>query len=204
MPRPLRTVLCLLHRAQRQTADQRLLRRIPDLLQQLLELLRMDLLLPDADGVSEIIDKCRELPDLFGIRIVMGPVYKRQLLPEKILRHGFIGNQHKIFYYFCRHIPLIRLNPDRPALPVKDDFRFRKIKIDRSPAHPLFPKNLRQLPHLLKHGYQRLILPALILIVIQKDFLYAGIAHPAIHPHDRPGNHMIRDISFPVDRHNAA
>lgn len=65
----------------------------------------------------------------------MCTVYKRQFLPEIILRYRFIGNQHEIFDDLRCNIPLVRLNLDRFSLVIKHNLRLRKIKIDRAALH---------------------------------------------------------------------
>ena len=74
MPGAVRGVACLLHGAQHQTGKQRLLACALQLVEKLLQLLRMNLALLHADGVAEIIDKNSQLLHLVRIRLIVGAV----------------------------------------------------------------------------------------------------------------------------------
>ena len=62
-----------LHRTQRQSADQAFLRRSLCFVQQLLDLFGPHFI-AGMNMIPEIIDKGRQMPDLFLIRCFMGPV----------------------------------------------------------------------------------------------------------------------------------
>ena len=135
----LRSIFCLLHRTQGQTANQSLFRRSICLFQQFLNLFWMDFSLGSTEKKSEIVDKSRKLLHLFRIRIVMGPVQERKLLPEEIFRYRFIGCQHKIFNHLCGCIPLIRLDFQWFSPVVQDDFALRKFKVNGASLPSFFP-----------------------------------------------------------------
>ena len=73
MPRILRTVFCLFHRAERQTIDQCFLRRSLGFAEKLLYFHRAHAV-SDMDMIAEVIDQCAQLLDLFVIRRLMRPV----------------------------------------------------------------------------------------------------------------------------------
>lgn len=128
MARAFRCILRLLHAAQRQPADQRLLRCPFHLIQELLQFLRVYLFLPRLHGITEIIDKKAETVHLFRIRIIMGPVNKRRLKPVKVLCYRLIGQQHKIFNQLSSRIPFIRLYLQRMPGLIQDYFTFGELK----------------------------------------------------------------------------
>ena len=199
-----RSVFRLPHRAQRKPANQRLLRRVVYFFQKLLQLLGMDILLPHLHGIAKIVDKMAQAADFFRVWHVMGTVDKRDFLPEKILRHRFIGNQHKIFYYLSSHIPLIRLNLKGFPPLVQDNLRLWEIKIYRAPPPALLPQNSRELLHELKHRHQLSILCPLRLILVLKDFPHAGISHTAVNPYHGLSYLMVHHVPFLVNGHHTA
>ncbi len=199
-----RRVFRLLHGPQRQPVNQRLLRRSLDLLQQLLQLLRMDFVLSEVNGIPEIIDKRRKLFDLLGIRVIVGTVDKRQLLPEIVLGHRLICDQHKVLNDSCRDIALVRLNLHGYALRVENDFRLRKIKINRTALHAPFPQNRGKLPHALKHRHKFLVLFSLRRIPVLENLSDTRIAHTPVYPDNRLRDRMVRYVPLCVNRHNAA
>ena len=114
-------VSCLLHGTQSQAADQRLLRLSFQGKEQLLNLLRMEMFPPRLHIETKIPDKCIQLRNLIRVRLLMGPVYKRQLLPEIIFRHRLIGKEHEIFNDVRGHISLIRVNIRRVAFFIENN-----------------------------------------------------------------------------------
>ena len=134
----------------------------------------------------------------------MCTVYKRQFLPEIILRYRFIGDQHEIFDDLRCNIPLVRLNLDRFSLVIKHNLRLRKIKIDRAALHTFFAQNRGQFLHQFKHRNQFFILSDFIFIMIFQNLFYTGITHAAVYFDHGLCNRVIDHISFCIDRHHTA
>ena len=134
----------------------------------------------------------------------MCTVYKWQFLPEIILCHCLIGDQHKIFNDLCCNISLIRLDLNRLSFFIKHDFCLWKIKIDRSAFHTFFTQNSSQFPHQFKHWNQVLILSDLIFVMIFENLFYTGITHAAVHFDHRLCDRVVDHISFRIDRHHTA
>jgi len=134
----------------------------------------------------------------------MCTVYKRQFLPEIILRYRFIGDQHEIFDDLRCNIPLVRLNLDRFSLVIEHDLRLRKIKIDRAALHTFFAQNRSQFLHQFKHRNQFFILSDFIFIMIFKDFFHTGITHAAVDFDHGLCDRVIDHISLRIDRHHTA
>ena len=164
----------------------------------------MHLILSDVNRVTKVVDKGRKLPDLLLIGIIVRPVNERKLLPEIVLRHRLICDQHEILNNLCRYIPLIRHDCDRLAALIQNDFRLREIKVDRAALHPFFPKNCGKLAHPLEHRDKLFILFDLGFVLILQNLLHAGIAHAAVDIDDGLGNHMVNDVSLRIDRHDTA
>ena len=123
-------ISCPLHGTQGQPADKIFFRRAVKLCQQFLQFLRMDFIIFQADAVTKVIDKGGKFSHPVRIRIIMGPVKKGNFLPEIILCHSLIGNEHEILDNFCCCIPVIGTDIYRFALLIQDHFRLREIKVD--------------------------------------------------------------------------
>ena len=80
--------------------------------------------------IAKIIDKRCQLVDLLRIRVLVGTVHKRQFLPEIVLCHCLVCDEHKILDDLRRNIPVIRFDVDRFSLLIQNNFCFREIKID--------------------------------------------------------------------------
>ena len=184
MPHTLHAVFCLLHGTQCQPRDQSLHRSILNLCQQFLQFLRMHLIRTDMDIVSEIIDKRTEFFDFFCIRNFMGTVYKRQFLPEIILRHGFISRQHKIFDDLRGWIAVIRFDFHRMSLCIQDHLGLRKIKINGTTFPAFCTKQICHCLHIEKHLYKLFILFGFLRILQRNDLIYICITHTPIHIND--------------------
>ena len=104
-----RGVLRLLHGTQRQSADHCFFRRPFDPSQKFLDLLWMNLIPHSLHAISKITDKHGQLLNLLRIGIFVAAVHKRYFLPEEVLRHGLIGDQHKILNELCCSVPVIGL-----------------------------------------------------------------------------------------------
>ena len=101
MARIFRRIFCPHHGPQDQTAYHGLFRRSFDFTEKLLEFLRMNFAGFEFQIIAEIFQKYCQLMNPVRIRCFMGTVEKGLILPEKILRNGFIGSQHKVFNNFC-------------------------------------------------------------------------------------------------------
>ena len=204
MPCTLHGVLCLLHAPQRQTADQRLLIRVRNLFEKLLQLLGVDFLPRLLDMVAKISDKRRKLLYFIRVRLLVGSIDKRRLQPEKMLRHRLVGDQHKILNDFCRHISLVRPDLHRMPFVIQENLALRKIKVDGTALMPFPSEKSRQFLHLLKHRDKRLILLPLCLVLILQNLSDGSIRHSAIHPDHGFRDPVIRHLTLFVDRHQAA
>ena len=134
----------------------------------------------------------------------MGPVYKGKFLPEKVLGHGFVCQQHEIFDNPGGHIALIRFDFQRPALPVQNNFRLRKIKINGAAFSALFSQYGSQFFHSFKHGNQLLVFRSLCLILVFQYFPYTGVAHAAVYPDYRFRQFVIHQVPLFVNQHDTA
>ena len=112
----------LLHGPQGQTADQCFLRLSFQGKKQLLNLFWMKMFSPCLHIKTKITNEGVQTGNLFRVRFLMGPIYKRQFLPEIIFCHGLIGQKHEIFNDICGHISLIRMNIRRVAIFIKNNF----------------------------------------------------------------------------------
>ena len=139
MPGIIDRIARLLHRAERQPADECLLLRSFNLLQQLLQFLRVHFIRTDMERIAKIIDKRRKLLDLLRVRIFMRSIHERKLPPIKIRSNRLICGKHEILDDLRCHIAFIWPDVDRIALCIKDHLRLRKIKVDRAALHTLFP-----------------------------------------------------------------
>ena len=135
-------IFCLLHRTQGQTADHCLIRQSLDTLDDLLDLLRGDLLTGLLHRDPLVSKKRQKTLHTFRIRGLVSTVYKRILTLTVLLCNGLICHQHEILNDLCRHIRLISLHIDRSSRAVEGDLALRKIKVDRSSVVPAAPKKL--------------------------------------------------------------
>ena len=134
----------------------------------------------------------------------MDTVYKRKLLPVKMLRHRFICRQHKILNQHIGKISLIRLYFERSAFGIQCDFALREIEVNGASLHSLFPKQHGKLLHGKKHGHQFLILFAGFFVIIHNDFSNIRISHAPVYPDDGLGYFIIRNIALFVNLHKTA
>ena len=203
MPTALHGIFCLFHTSQSQTADQRLLVRTLNLLNQFLDFLGMNLLLTGFESITKIADKQAELFNFLRIRSPMRSVYKRCLHPEKMLCHRLIGKKHEIFNQLGGYIALVGHNIRGMSLLIQKNLRLRKIKINGATLMSAFTQNRCQLLHLPKHRHQRLVFRDGFRIAILQNFLYISITHPAIDPNHGFCNLVVNDFSLFVYRHEA-
>ena len=163
----------------------------------------MDFIIFQTDAVTEVIDKSGKFPHPVRIRIVMGPVKKGNFLPEIILCHSLIGNEHEILDNFCCCIPVIGADIYRFALLIQDHLRLREIKVDGTPLLSLCTQEIRQFFHITNHRNQYFVFCQCSFISVQ-DLLYARVTHPLIYMNDRFSDHMIYHRSFFIHCHDAA
>ena len=109
----------LFHRAQRQTAEQCLLRRALDLFKQLLQLFRVDFAARHPQCISKVVDERAEFRHLLLIRFLMDSVEERHFLPIIVLGYRLICHQHEILDKLRRRVALIRLDLDRASFGVE-------------------------------------------------------------------------------------
>ena len=203
MPRIFPRILGLLHRSQRQAADQRFLRSSLHLAQKLLHLFRTHLV-SHMDMIAEIIDKRAQFSNLIVIRSLVGPVQKGKLPPVILLGHGFICQKHKVLNQLGRHIPVVRSDLHGPSVFIQHHLRLRKIEIYGTPLMPLLTQDTGQLRHPLKQGNQPLIPSDLLRILFFQDLRYAGIAHALVHTDHRLRDLRIHHFPFCIYPHNTA
>ena len=133
----------------------------------------------------------------------MCPVNEGQLLPEIILGHGLIGDEHEILNDLGGGVSLIRMDIHRNSPGVQNDLRFRKIKINGSPFSALVSQNAGQRCHMPEHGYQFFIVADLRRIFVLQNLFHTGVRHPLIHPHHGRCNPMFHHLSLAIDGHDA-
>ena len=133
----------------------------------------------------------------------MGSVKEGNFLPEIILCHGLIGNEHEILDDFCCCIPVIGADIYRFALLIQDHLRLREIKVDGTSLLSLCTQEIRQFFHITNHGNQYFVFCQSSFISVQ-DLLYAGVTHPLIYMNDGFRDHMIYHRSFFIHCHDAA
>ena len=197
-------IFCLLHGTQGQTADECFLFGSFNLFQQLLQLLRMHLTIMSADGISKVIDKHTQALHLLRVRVVVGTVHKRKLLPEVILRNGLIRHQHKILNDLGCRVAFIWFNIHRSPLLIQDDLRLRKVKIDGAALMPLFPQNVRQLFHKVEHLYKSRVLFHVFFIAICHNGIHRGVSHAAVYPDHGLRDLMPKHASLRINLHDTA
>ena len=163
-------ILCLFHGTQGQAADERLLFRPLNFLQKLLQFLRMHLTVVGADSVAKVIDEHAQALHLLRIRVVVGTIDKRKLLPEIILRNGLVGHQHEIFNDLGCHISIVWLNINRMSLLIKNNLGLRKIKVNRTTFSSFFPQNSCKFLHQFKHRNQFFIFSDFRFVFIFQNF----------------------------------
>ena len=125
-----RSIFCLFHGTQGQSADLCLIGHSLNTFQDLLDLTRRDLLSGFLYVDSFIMKKHQKTFNLFRIRIFMRSVYKGIISGTVFLCHGFIGKKHKILNDPGCHIGLVRLYVNSFSCCVEYDLAFRKIKIN--------------------------------------------------------------------------
>ncbi len=197
-------ILCALHTAQDQPAQHILFFCSFNSFKQLLQFFRMDLIPCTFQGITEIVQKCRQLLYFLRVRLVMRPVNKWYFQPEKVLRYRFICQQHKILNQFCCHISFMWQDIYRMPRFIQFNLTFLKIKIHCATVSSLFTDDLRQLLHLLKHWNKRLTGFDLLLVPILQNLLYPCITQSLIHTDHRFCNLIIHYGSGLIDCHKAA
>ena len=193
----------LFHGPQGQTADQRFFRLSFQGKKQLLNLFWMKMFSPCLHIEAEIANEGVQPGNLVRVRLLMGPVYKRQLLPEIIFRHGLIGQKHEIFNNIRSHISLIRMNVRRISVLIENDLGFRKIKINGAALSSFLFQDGGRLFH-KKTQFPDILPLAFRMRLSFQDRLYSRITHPFIHSYDGLHNLMSDDISPGIHLHNAA
>ena len=111
----------------------------------------------------------------------MYSVEERYILPEKVLSHSLICSQHKIFYKFCRRIPVIRLYIDSLAVFIKYHLAFRQVKVYRTSLCPRSSKQIRNFLKIMKQVYIFGISFFSLFIAVCDDFIDRRICHPLIY-----------------------
>ena len=145
-----------------------------------------------------------KLLHLFHIRIVMRPVQKRDVTPEKFLGYHFVCRQHKLLDDFRSCISLIR--DDFYCLPSLVHFYLAlwKIKINWALLFPVLSQYQGKLFHILKHRNQLLIPLPCLLIVVGHNGIHIGITHSLVHADNRLVNFGISNLSiFIIGNHTA-
>jgi hypothetical protein len=181
MPDIHRVVARLLHRAQHQERDRALRRIALDLLDQLLEVLRLDAAaFRRAQRESECRDELLELQHLEWIGRLVDAIERGHVPVFEVRGHGLVRQQHELFDQPVRDVALGRDDVRDEALFVEDHLRFGQVEVDR--AAPVAPrvKDLEQLAHQLEHRHQRAILRDRFRILVRQDRVDRGIGHARV------------------------
>src|SRR5574340_1048153 len=84
---------------------------------------------------------------LLSVWLFVYPVKGRRFEFRKIFRNSLVCRDHKLLNNYMRKISLSLYYCLRPALHIKQDFRFRKVKIKASSFKPLFSQDTAQFGH---------------------------------------------------------
>ena len=204
MPCALHRIFCLFHASERQPADQRLLVGIRNFIEEFLQLLGMDFFSRLLDMIAEISDKGRKFLYFIFIRLFVGPIYKGRLQPEKVLRHGLVGNQHKILNHSGRHVALVRSDLQRTSFFIQNNLTLREIKVYGAALMPLLSEKRRQFLHLLEHGDKGRVLFSLLLVPVLQNLFDGSVGHPAVHPDHGFRNLIVCHFPFFIYCHQTA
>ena len=199
-----RHVFCLLHGTQGQAADECFLFGSFNLFQKLLQLLRMHFTVVGADGVAKVVNEHTQALHLLRVRVIVGTVYKRDILPEIIFRNGLVGHQHKVLNDFRSCVALIRLNLHRTSLFIQNDLGLREIKIDGTALAPLLPQDVRQLFHKIKHVHEVRVLFHGLFIAVRHNGIHRRISHAAVYPDHSFRNLMAQHTPLWINLHDTA
>ena len=172
--RTVRAVFGPFHTAESQAADQILLWGIGDFCQKLLEFFGMNLLPVAFDVVAEILDEALETLDFLRVRRLMHPVEKGDLLPVKILRHGLVRNEHKIFDELRGVVPVIGKDLCGMTVFVQMDLRLREIKVNGTPFSSVLPEKLCQYVHIFQHGDHIGVVFCKLRVLVRQDPFWPG------------------------------
>ena len=164
----------------------------------------MHLAVVGADGVSEIVDEHAQALHLLWVRIVVGTVHKRNILPEIILRDSLIGHQHKVLNDFCGRIALIGLDVHRVPLLIQNNLGLREIKVDGAALTPLLPQNVRQFFHEIKHLHKISVLFHGLLVTVRHNGIHCRVGHAAVYPDHGLSNLMAQHTTLGINLHDAA
>ena len=147
-----RRISCLHHAPQHHSGDNPFLVRFLCLLQNLLQLSRVNLPVLFPQIIAKATQELLHFFQLILIRLLMATIHERHFLPEGIFRDCFVAHQHKFLNHICRNAFFIRLDVNRLSVFIQNDFRFGQIKIHRPAFSSFFSQNLPQLLHILQHG----------------------------------------------------
>ena len=164
----------------------------------------MHLTIMSADCISKVIDKHTQALHLLRVRVIVGTVYKRDILPEIIFRNGLVGHQHEIFNDLGGCVALIGFDVHRTALLIQNDLGLRKIKVDGTALAPLFPQDVRQLFHKVEHHHKSRILFHGFFIAIRHNGIHRRVGHAAVHPDYGLRDLMPKHASLRINLHDTA
>ncbi len=154
MPCAFRIILRLFHRTKQHCAKYSLLFRPLNLFQQILQGARMNRIPPTLDMMAKIRSKRHKVLQFFRIWVLVNPKNKRNLQPVKVLRHRFIGCQHKLLNDLLSDGTLSFDNIDRFSILIYNNFGFHKVEINRPTLDSPLPQLERQLTHQAKVLHQ--------------------------------------------------
>ena len=134
----------------------------------------------------------------------MGTVHKRKLLPEVILRNGLVRHQHEIFNDLGGCVALIGFDVHRTSLLIQNDLGLREIKVDGTALAPLFPQDVRQLFHKIKHLHEICVLFHSLLVTVCHNGIHRRVGHATVHPDYGLRDLMPKHASLRINLHDTA
>ena len=193
----------LLHRPQHQERDRLLFRLAVDLLDQLLEVPRLDGVGRRGEAVAERRDELLELLDLERIGRLVDAVERRHVVVVEVLRHRLVGDEHELLDDPVGDAPLGGDDLLHHPLVVEDDRRLLEVEVDRAAAAAPLVQDLEQLLHRLEHRDEVGVLLHQRGIAIHQDGADVGVGHPRVAV-DHAVVHLVADDRpLAIDLHQA-
>ena len=127
----------LFHTAEQDLVDHPLFRFPLGLVEQPLELTRIDALAGQPQFIAEVEDELLEILQFCQIGCLMDPIERRYVSILNMRGNSLVCGQHELLDNLVGQIALGADDSLGPPLHIEDDFRLRQIKINASSRFPL-------------------------------------------------------------------
>ena len=192
----------LLHRAQRDRADDALFRLALDLLEHLLDVHRLDVAhLRLMDEETESTEQVVEALDLLVRRLLMHAVHERLMLRVHVTRHRLVRDQHALFDDGLRQRSLALNESDRMSFVIKFDLDLRHVEVNRAAAMALSLEDVAQRFERLEHLADVLVVRDERLCLVDEDLVDNVVGQTAVDVDDSRHDLVARDLALRRDLH---